>query len=122
MDAVAGRAERHPREGGLRFTGRGRPAPRGACGGGGAVDMSRADDRAARYERLIADAEAVRADLDAFLAATRAQLAKGMGPPAVTAQYGDDRVLAHLHIEAEARKQLTESQLLTQINTALTAS
>lgn len=79
-------------------------------------------DPAARSRRLLAEARAVQADLAAFLASSRAQLAEGFGPPAVTAEYGEDGVLAYLRIDAEARKQLTEAQLLAQLEAALIVS
>lgn len=79
-------------------------------------------DPAARSLRLLAEARAVQADLAAFLASSRAQLAEGFGPPAVTAEYGEDGVLAYLRIDGEARKQLTEAQLLAQLEAALIVS
>jgi hypothetical protein len=64
----------------------------------------------------------VQADLTAFLASSRAQLAEGFGPPAVTAEYGEDGVLISLRIDEDARAHLTEEQLLAQLEAALIAS
>ncbi|MFF2053969.1 hypothetical protein ACFVU2_20350 [Leifsonia sp. NPDC058194] len=79
-------------------------------------------DPAARSRRLLAEARTVQADLAAFLSSSRAQLAEGFGPPAVTAEYGADGVLAYLRIDGEARKQLSEAQLLAQLEAALIVS
>jgi hypothetical protein len=79
-------------------------------------------DPAARARRLLAEARAVQADLAAFLSSSRAQLAEGFGPAAVSAEYGEDGVLAYLRIDGEARKQLTEAQLLAQLEAALIVS
>lgn len=86
------------------------------------VNTAPGEDAATRSRRLLAEARAVQADLTAFLSSSRAQLAEGFGPAAVTAEYGEDGVLAYLRIDGEARKQLTEAQLLAQLEAALIVS
>ncbi|UAJ78282.1 hypothetical protein IT072_13540 [Leifsonia sp. ZF2019] len=60
----------------------------------------------------------VQDDLGSFVMRTRAQLAESLGPDAVSAHFGADGVLSALTIDQDARQQLTEDQLVAQIEAA----
>jgi hypothetical protein len=77
------------------------------------------DDLGERAVRLLQSARATAADLEQFVSSARAELRAADGAPAVTADFDDSGVLSALRIDDDARRQLTEQQLVAQLDAAL---